>query len=243
MIVVLVVLIVPFVVFTVPQVVEAEQSYVIASGSMTPAISPNDAIIVNDVSPTSVEEGDVIVFSERGESDSDNIDVTSHRVVDVTNGENGLAFKTKGDANEEADQGLVPASALVGRVTFTIPFIGYVIGFASGQLGFLTLVGVPVGLLILGEVYDLAVAARNTRQEAGGTTEAEPEDETVGTSVENDATPGTDTQGSMTENASPSGFDPGVTAVGNGAPPDIRDPRTEPIDPTTGDENGEADDA
>ena len=163
-----------FAVFAVPQLVGAEESYIVVSSSMTPAISANDAIIVDDVTPTSVGEGDVIVFSERGESDGDNIDVTSHRVVDVTNGENGLAFKTKGDANEEADQGLVPASALVGRVMFTIPLIGHIVAFAGTQLGFIALVAVPLGLLVVGEVYDLARAARNSR-EANDVPDEQPE--------------------------------------------------------------------
>jgi signal peptidase len=160
----LVVVIIPFVVFAVPQVVGAEQSYVVVSSSMTPTISPNDAIIVNDISPASVEEGDVIVFSERSGSNGDSIDATSHRVVDVTSDENGFAFKTKGDANEEPDPKLVPADALVGRVLFTIPYIGHVIAFAGTQLGFLTLVALPLGLLVVGELYDLARAARNSRE-------------------------------------------------------------------------------
>ena len=163
-----------FAVFAVPQLVGADDSYIVVSSSMTPAISPNDAIIVNDVSPTSVQEGNVIVFAERGESDGDNIDVTTHRVVDVTSGENGLAFKTKGDANEEADQGTVPASALVGRVAFTIPLIGHVVAFAGTQLGFIALVALPLGLLILGELYDLARAAQNSR-EANDVPDEQPE--------------------------------------------------------------------
>lgn len=166
MAVLLIAIIAPFVVFTVPQVVGAEHSYVVISGSMTPAIAVNDAIIVNEVSPTSIDVGDVIVFHARSEIDSDNIDVTSHRVVEIVRTDNGLAFKTKGDANEEPDPGLVPADALVGRMAFMIPYIGYVITFASSKIGFITLVAIPLGLLILGEVYDLARAARNSRDEA-----------------------------------------------------------------------------
>lgn len=174
-VVVLVIAIVaPFVVFTVPQVVGAEESYVVISGSMRPTIHVNDAIIVNEVSPASIHVGDIIVFHGRGERGSDNIDVTTHRVVDIVRTEEGLAFKTKGDANEEADRGLVPASALVGRVMFTIPYIGYIIVFAGTQLGFILLVAIPVGLLMIGEMYDLARAARNSR-EAGETADEQPE--------------------------------------------------------------------
>ncbi|TKX83266.1 hypothetical protein EXE43_25160, partial [Halorubrum sp. SS5] len=44
---ILVAIVVPFVVFAVPQVVGADQSYVVLSGSMEPAMSPGDVIIVN----------------------------------------------------------------------------------------------------------------------------------------------------------------------------------------------------
>lgn len=177
---VLIAVVVPFVVFTVPQIVGADASFVVVSSSMSPAISSNDAIIVNDVSPRSVQEGDVIVFSERGGSDGDGIDVTSHRVVNVANGENGPVFETKGDANEEVDRGTVSASALVGRVAFTIPYIGHAIGFASTRLGFLALVAAPLGLLVLGELYDLARAARNSREASGEPAESDEGAETDG---------------------------------------------------------------
>lgn len=156
----LIAVVAPFVVFAVPQVVGAEHSYVVISSSMTPAIAVNDAVIVNSVSPDSVHKGDVIAFHAR--SSTDDIDVTTHRVVGIEH-ESGLAFETKGDANEKADPKTVPSSALVGRVAFTIPLIGYVVAFASTQLGLILLVALPLGLLMLGEFYDLARAVRNSR--------------------------------------------------------------------------------
>jgi signal peptidase len=167
-IVVLIAVLVPFAVFIVPQVVGAEHSYVVLSSSMSPEIHAGDAVIVNAISATAVNEGDIITFrrSETAEIRQGQAgeNLVTHRVVDVVQSENGLKFETKGDANEEADRKLVPADALVGRVMFTIPYIGHVIAFAGTQMGFLALVALPLGLLVAGELYDLTRAARNSRE-------------------------------------------------------------------------------
>jgi signal peptidase len=157
----------PFVVFALPGVVGAEGGYVVISSSMSPTIKAGDVVLVNEISAASVNEGDIITFGD-GERDATRnkpgTDLVTHRVVDVVKTDDGLAFKTKGDANEEADQQLVPADALAGRVMFSVPYIGHVIAFAGTRLGFIALVAIPIGLLILGEIYDLARAARRQRE-------------------------------------------------------------------------------
>ena len=176
----LVAVVIPFAVFIVPQAVGAEHGYVVVSSSMSPDIAAGDAVIVDDVSPAAVEEGDVITFIDgeraaiREGQAGENL--VTHRVVDIEQTKQGPAFETKGDANEEADRGHVAASALVGRVTLTIPYIGHVIAFAGTRLGFLALVAAPLGLLVLGELYDLARAARNTQNGAATTTDRNQED-------------------------------------------------------------------
>ena len=163
----------PFAVFIVPQAVGAEHSYAVVSSSMTPAIHEGDAVLVDEVPAGAVEKGDVITFidGDRAEIRAGQAgqDLVTHRVVDIEHTENGPMFETKGDANEEADRGRVPASALVGRVTLTIPYIGHVIAFASTRVGLFVLVALPLGLLVLSEVYDLVRAVRNER---GGAVEA-----------------------------------------------------------------------
>ena len=170
----LIAVVVPFAVFTVPQAVGAEHSYVVVSSSMSPEIRTGDAVIVNEVSTKAVEEGDVITYMDGKRAairEGKPTNLITHRVTDIRQTDQGLAFKTKGDANEEADQGLVPASRIVGQVMFTIPYIGHVIAFAGTQLGFLALVALPLGLLVLGELYDLARAARNSRAASDGADE------------------------------------------------------------------------
>lgn len=167
---------IPFVIFIVPQIVGAEYSYVVVSGSMTPAIGAGGTVIVNDVSTSTINEGDIITFRrgetaeiQRGQAGSNLI---THRVVEIVKTDDGLAFRTKGDANEEADHQLVPADAVVGRVMFTIPYIGHVIAFAGTETGFIAFVAIPLGLLILSELYDLARAARRRSEPDEPSTES-----------------------------------------------------------------------
>lgn len=166
---ILVAVVVPFVVFAVPQVAGAEHSYVVLSSSMSPAYKAGDAIIVNDVSPENVEEGDVITFRQPSgmEVQTQGTDLVTHRVVEVVRKDDDLYFRTKGDANEEADKQLVPASNVVGRVSFGIPYIGYVTTFASSRMIQLALIVVPAVLLVINEIWTLARAARAASNDDG----------------------------------------------------------------------------
>jgi signal peptidase len=150
-VVVLLAVVIPFVIYAVPGVVGANESYVILSGSMEPEMSPGDAVIVDDQGAGSIEEGDVITFSREG-SDT----VVTHRVVDVREENGERVFETKGDANDQADRQPVPADDVVGSVVLTIPFIGYVVHFVNTPLGFATTVILPIGLFVLSEVWTFA---------------------------------------------------------------------------------------
>ena len=140
-----------FVIQAVPGIIGADASYVVLSGSMEPAISPGDAVVVDSVDPTTIDRGDVITFT-RG---TGSVPVT-HRVVDVREGDGGLVFETKGDANEDADPEPVAAEQVTGEVWFVIPFIGHVIFFANTPAGLIVLVGIPIVGFVLSELYVFA---------------------------------------------------------------------------------------
>ncbi|TKX62731.1 signal peptidase I [Halorubrum sp. ASP1] len=197
-IVLLIAVVAPFAVFAVPEVVGADESFVVLTASMTPAIAPGDVVIVAERDPTAIAEGDVITFV-RGTSD---VPVT-HRVIGVSGEGAALAFETMGDANEGPDPGLVPAGNIVGVVALTIPWIGYVIQFAGTRVGFVALVMLPFGLLAATEVWSIV---RGRSESEGRTpTTAEPvgesDDDTGAESVgpepatESDAAPTADAAG------------------------------------------------
>jgi signal peptidase len=189
----LIAIVLPFLIFAVPQLVGAEQSYVVLSGSMEPAISPGDVIIVNEVPASAIAVGDVITYG-----DGQAAPPTTHRVVGVEQTNDGVVFETKGDANENVDIRTVEPADLRGRVMtlpvaipgnghklFVIPAIGYVSQFIDTPLGFLLLVGVPLFLLSISEFRAFASAdSTDTQADAAPPveqepTEADPEAESV----------------------------------------------------------------
>lgn len=90
---------------------------------MSPTIKVGGLIIVKEVSPQNIQEGDVITFRS---SSTDN--VTTHRVIDIENA-NGIKFVTKGDANNVQDPNPIDSSFLVGKVVKFIPYLGAVAMF------------------------------------------------------------------------------------------------------------------
>jgi len=114
----------------------------VLSGSMRPALEPGDIIIIKD--NTNIVEGDIITFN------SNNLIIT-HRVVDVTSGEDGVFYKTKGDNNNVEDKILIEQEHILGEYLFRIPYIGYVMEFFRSKLGIMIIVTI-IGLLIIVEV-------------------------------------------------------------------------------------------
>lgn len=147
--VVLVVVVALFVAASFPPLAGADESYVVLSDSMSPAIKAGAVVFVSDVPTDQIEEGDVVTY-ERGDSQP-----VTHRVVDVVREDGERQFVTKGDANEDADSTPVSANAVVGTVSFHVPLIGYVVAFAGTDLGLVTLVVIPAALLVVLEVRDL----------------------------------------------------------------------------------------
>lgn len=135
---------------------------------MEPAIGTGDVVIVERAAPATIETGDVITFVPDGQPPP-----TTHRVVSKTEQDGVIRFETKGDANEQPDAEPVVENELVGRVTLVIPYVGYVIQFASTSMGFFALVAAPFGLLLATEVWSLF---REGGDESGSTTDTSPSD-------------------------------------------------------------------
>ncbi|MFB6178694.1 MAG: signal peptidase I [Halorientalis sp.] len=185
--VVFVVVLAPFVVFAFPPLVGANHSYVVLSSSMRPGIHAGDVVIVSNVDPSKIEVGDIVTYRAGGDqSDGDSYRIT-HRVVKSTERNGTRYFQTKGDANEEPDEHLVPASAVVGRVAFSMPLIGRVIAFIGTPLGTVSLVVVPAVLLVINEVWNALVSADSATGSGDATAgDQQPEEATEGTDGETD---------------------------------------------------------
>jgi signal peptidase len=126
--------------------------YVIDGSSMTPSIARGGLAFEQPVVPGSIQVGDVVTVQ-----DGDRAAYT-HRVVDVVDSPDGLAIRTKGDANATADPALVPATAVVGRVLFWVPLAGYLLALLSVPMGMTSIVMMICSLAfevwVLGDVID-----------------------------------------------------------------------------------------
>ena len=96
----------------------------IVTGSMRPAYSPGDLIVVSPQRAAAVRPGEVITFAHprvRGRT-------LTHRVVKVQSGApvapGWLAITTKGDANAAPERWTIRADGNVGRVRAHVPWIG-----------------------------------------------------------------------------------------------------------------------
>ncbi|KPN31769.1 signal peptidase I [Halolamina pelagica] len=151
---VLLLLVAPFAAYTVPGVVGADESYIVLTGSMRPAIDPGAVVFVSAVPTASIGVGDVVTFDRGGDVP------TTHRVIEIVERDGDLLFRTQGDANEDPDVGLVGADQVIGVVTFSIPYVGSVMTAANSQYGFVALVVVPFALLVLDVGYSAVVGRR-----------------------------------------------------------------------------------
>jgi signal peptidase I len=98
---------------------------VVGSGSMTPALHTGDMVVVVKVPAAQIKIGDIIEYRK---------DATTniiHRVIDIDRS-NGLAFITRGDANNTADENPVDPENVIGRVLFNVPKVGWVSNWIKG---------------------------------------------------------------------------------------------------------------
>jgi signal peptidase I len=130
----------------VPQVA-GYQMYIVLSGSMNPEFDTGSLAFVKETDPLAIVVGDIITFRSQSGSDS----LTTHRVVEVLR-EDGLQFVTRGDANNVNDPNPVLAENVVGTVTGSIPYLGYVMNFVQTSTGLILLIFVPGVLIILFEL-------------------------------------------------------------------------------------------
>lgn len=121
------------------------QTYVVLSGSMEPAIHTGSVIVATAVDPAALQVGDVITFLAANQQEN-----ITHRIAGIHGDAQGhLSFITKGDANGVQDQDEIRFDHLAGKVTLTIPYLGYFFKFIGSSSMRLLFIVLP-GLLLLG---------------------------------------------------------------------------------------------
>ncbi|MEE1144224.1 MAG: signal peptidase I [Acutalibacteraceae bacterium] len=153
--------------YTSPEKVPSFGGYlpmIVLTDSMYPYIESGDLVICSTTDPESIKVDDVISFFDpAGDGDA----VITHRVIEVVNDEEGLKWRTKGDANNAEDPNLVPAENLVGIYNgFRIAGGGNVAMFMQTTPGLIVCVVVPLILLIGYDVIRRMINDKSKKKDA-----------------------------------------------------------------------------
>ena len=117
--------------------------------SMEPELQAGNLILIEEVSPSDVEVGDIIVFTiPAAVREYYNYPpIVAHRVLEVRPSATGVTFRTKGD-NTGEDPFTVRPQDLKGTVNTQIPYLGFPFLFFQSQQGLIFII-VALALLAL----------------------------------------------------------------------------------------------
>ncbi|MDD5371489.1 MAG: signal peptidase I [Anaerolineaceae bacterium] len=116
------------------------QVQVVLSDSMVPTLRTGDLLFVN-TAYRNIQPNTIISFYYGGRT-------ITHRIVGVT----GSRIITKGDNNNTIDPWDVNVADVIGSPVVRLPYAGLLLKFIRQPIGWLVLVVVPGGLLLLDEI-------------------------------------------------------------------------------------------
>lgn len=124
----------------------------IQTGSMYPIIKQGDMVLTETVENVEKLKVDDIVTFIAKEQDT-NI-LKTHRIIEVINDNGLITYRTKGDANENADPDILLPQKIVSIYNgVRIPIIGAIFSFLSGRLGFFLFIVLPLFVLFVYQLY------------------------------------------------------------------------------------------
>lgn len=109
---------------------------VVLTGSMEPTLRVNDLVVVKRADEYNV--GDIVVFQQGNQ-------LIIHRIIDKNDEE--AKITTKGDANN-IDDGQIPVSAVKGKYSFRVPFVGLIVKGLKTVPGIIIVLGLAAFLMI-----------------------------------------------------------------------------------------------
>jgi signal peptidase I len=127
------------------------------SGSMVPTLRVGSIAFDRPVAGDSVRVGDVVTFQDPYSPGR----LVTHRVIRIFHTKHGLAYRTKGDANTTRDPWTVKLPDRVGRVSFSVPYVGYAVWYGHTR-------EVRTALIALAAIFILVSALRRIWRDEPG---------------------------------------------------------------------------
>ena len=118
----------------------------VLSGSMEPTIHTGSVVVIKPESNYKI--GDVITFGKNTKTDIP----TTHRIAEMKIVSGEAVYKTKGDANNTEDSTETPQKEVIGKVLFSIPYLGYIVDFVKKPIGLMLVIVIPAVIVIYDEL-------------------------------------------------------------------------------------------
>ena len=131
---------------------------IVQSGSMAPAIKMGSVVVVKPADDYKI--GDVITFGPHSRTKAP----TSHRIYDIKVVDGQSVYITKGDANNAPDAREIQKRDVLGKVLFSVPYIGFAVDFAKKPIGFVLIIGIPAVIIISDEVKKIIREVKKTKE-------------------------------------------------------------------------------
>ena len=132
--------------------------FVVQSGSMEPVIKMGSVVMIKPENDYKV--GDIITFGRYSRLKAP----TTHRIYQIEDNEGEPFYVTKGDANNAPDFRKIKKSQILGKVVFSIPYVGYAVDFAKKPLGFVLIIIIPAGIIISDEIKKIYEEIKKKKQ-------------------------------------------------------------------------------
>ncbi len=125
--------------------------FTVVTGSMEPVYKVGDVVISKEVDPSTINEGDDVVYL--GEKNDFKDKIVTHRVIKIENKDGEYYFTTKGVNNDYSDP-VISSNQIYGKVVYKPVVLSFLSGILNTKLGFYLLIFVPVAFLIFLEILD-----------------------------------------------------------------------------------------
>lgn len=136
------------------------RGFIVTSASMEPTITTGSFLINSYTHPTTLQKGDIITFIPP----TKNREFVTHRLIKVAHGQNLSTFTTKGDHNKHEDTWILAGGAIIGKVTFIVPYLGYALSFMQSKLGIVFFILIPAVYIIVDEIYIIISTFKNHKK-------------------------------------------------------------------------------
>jgi len=137
---------------------------VIASGSMKPTLKVGDMVLIDSTTAEQRKVGDIIDYKVPSTFQKLYGYPASicHRIINIQQTTDGLAFRTKGDATNQ-DPFLVVPENVIGKETSAIPYVGYPIAFVESRSGIIMVGGLILLILFYKKGDNITQGAQKFR--------------------------------------------------------------------------------